>query len=705
MDPIDSGRRTEAADSFRTAWLTAPRRAAPLALACVAAAVAVALAPGAGAEDKGGDSPDYATWTQYLGGADSSQYSSLDQIDKSNVTKLEVAWKYETGRTAPHFDPLVIDGVMYLLGDDRSIVALDAATGREIWKHANEGQVADRGMNYWASADGKDRRLVYLNGGFLTEIDAATGETIKTFGEDGKVDLRIGLVDDPSSMRPLANAHNPGRIFENIIIQPLPASGASYDSKPADVHAYDVRTGKLLWVFHNVPHPGEFGADTWPDNGRAGFGGVHNWSEMTVDAKRGIAFIPTGTARYDFYGANRHGDNLFANSLVALDARTGERLWHFQFIHHDLWDYDTPQAPKLLTVKHDGRDVDVVAQATKQGFLFVFDRETGKPLWPIEERNVPQTDVPGEQSSPTQPFPTKPAPFARQSFTEKDINPYIPKEDQDKVREILRTYRNEGLYTPPSLRGSIEMPGHNGGANWGSSAVDPVNGKMYIVSKELPVTAKLQLPTARAGRPGRAGGAPSGSAGAGGAAAGAAGAAGAQGAAAGAAGAAVRPPAPAPVVPNGGPGFVPYTAPVDFMLQSNGLSAIGPPWSQITAYDLNTGEIEWQIPDGQVASLAAEGHTDTGSHAPRGGPVATAGGLLFVGTSSDRMLRAYDRDTGKVLWSYELGAASEGVPAVYEVNGREYVTFATGGNGLFGLRSAPQPAPGAYITFALPEKK
>jgi quinoprotein glucose dehydrogenase len=658
------------------------RRPRPPALACVAGAVALALAAGARAEDKLGDSPDYTTWTQYLGGADSSQYSSLDQIDKSNVTGLQVAWKYETGRTNSHFDPLVIDGVMYLLGDDRSIVALDAATGREMWKHPNEGPVADRGMNYWASPDGKDRRLVYLNNGFLTEIDAATGETIQTFGKDGRVDLRVGLVDDPSSMRPLGNAHNPGRIFENVIIQPLPASGASYDSKPADVHAYDVRTGELLWVFHTVARPGEFGADTWPDNGRPGFGGVHNWSEMTVDVKRGIAFIPTGTARYDFYGANRHGDNLFANSLVALDAKTGKRLWHFQFIHHDLWDYDTPQAPKLLTVKHDGRDVDVVAQATKQGFLFVFDRETGKPLWPIEERKVPQTDVPGEQTSPTQPFPTKPAPFARQSFTEKDIDPYIPQEDQDKVREIVRTYRNEGLYTPPSLGGSIEMPGHNGGANWGSSAVDPVNGKMYIVSKELPVTATLQVRDASGTRRGRPGAGPSGAPGG---------------------AAAARP--PAPVVPNGGPDFVPYTAPVDFMLQSNGLSAIGPPWSQITAYDLNTGEIEWQIPNGQVSSLAAEGHTDTGSHAPRGGPVATAGGLLFVGTSSDRMLRAYDRDSGKVLWSYQLGSASEGVPAVYEVDGREYVTFATGGNGLFGLRGAPEPAPGAYITFALPEKK
>jgi quinoprotein glucose dehydrogenase len=315
-----------------------------------------------------------------------------------------------------------------------------------------------------------------------------------------------------------------------------------------------------------------------------------------------------------------------------------------------------------------------VALPSKQGFLYVFDRETGKPLWPIEERPVPQTDAPGEQTSPTQPFPTLPPPFARQSFTEKDINPYIPAEDQAKVREILRTYRNEGLFTPPSLRGTVEMPGHNGGANWGSSAVDPVHGKMYIVSKELPVTAKLQVPDAN-GRSGRR--------------------------RPGSAGAAAAPPA----VPNGGPDFVRYTVPIDFMLQSNGLSAIGPPWSQLTAYDLNTGKIEWQIPDGEVTSLAAQGHTDTGSHAPRGGPVATAGGLLFVGTSSDRMFRAYDRDTGKVLWSYAVGAASEGIPAVYEVGGREYITIARGGNGLFAPKRSDEPAPGAYITFALPKKQ
>ena len=252
------------------------------------------------------------------------------------------------------------------------------------------------------------------------------------------------------------------------------------------MHAYDVRTGKLEWVFHSIPQTGEFGADTWPD-GRAARprGGVHNWSELTVDEARGIAYIPFGTARFDFYGGNRHGNNLFGNSLVALDARTGKRLWHYQLVHHDLWDYDLPQAPKLLTIRKNGRNVDVVAQATKHGFLFVFDRVTGTPIWPIEERPVPQSDVPGEQTSPTQPFPTMPPPFARQSFTEKDINPYPAAGGAGRrCASSCATSRNEGLFTPPSFQGTIEMPGHNGGANWGSSAVDPINGEMYVVVEE-----------------------------------------------------------------------------------------------------------------------------------------------------------------------------------------------------------------------------
>jgi quinoprotein glucose dehydrogenase len=602
---------------------------------------------------------DYEKWDQYLGGPESSQFSSLDQINVGNVSGLEVAWTYPTGERGSYlFNPIVVDGVMYVLAHGSTFVALNAATGEEIWRHENRGRVGSRGINYWESRNGRDRRLLYLENGMLTAIDAGSGETVQSFGQDGYVDLRIGLDGDISQVRAL-QTNNPGRIFENLIIMSLPAGGAGYASSPADIHAYDVRTGELEWIFHTVPRPGEFGADTWPAAISTSYGGVHNWSESTVDTERGIIYIPTGTARYDFYGGNRHGANLFGNSILALDARTGKRIWHFQTLHHDLWDYDLPTAPKLLTVRHDGREVAALAQPSKQGFLYVFDRETGEPLWPIEERPVPQSDTPGEMSWPTQPFPTAPPPFARQSFTEKDINPYLPEADKAKLREMFKTARAEGIYTPPSLQGTIMMPGHNGGANWGGTAVDPDRGLLYVMSKELPTTANLFVPEASQRGP--------------------------------------------EIVPNAAEDFVPYRVPVDFMIQSNGLSAIGPPWSNITAYDLNKGEIMWQVPNGNVAALEKYGITGTGSHAPRGGLVATAGGLIFVATSSDRKFRARDARDGSVIWEHDLPAASEGVPAVYEVDGREYVVIAVGGTGMFAQNLAQDEAgPGHYRVFALP---
>ena len=617
----------------------------------------------------------FNTWREYLGGPDSSQYSSLDQINRKNVAQLQVAWTYSTGDMRTYrFNPIVVDTVMYTLARNQSIVALDAATGKEIWVHENTPpQVGDRGINYWESADRKDRRLLYIQAGFLTAIDAQTGRTVEGFGQNGKVDLRAGLNRDVTGVRPLQTG-NPGRIFDNLIIISLPAGGANYISNPGDTHAYDVRTGKLVWTFHSVPEKGEAGAETWPEAALANGGGVHNWSELTVDEVRGIAYIPFGTARFDFYGGNRIGHDLFGNSIVALDARTGKRLWHFQAVHHDLWDYDFPQAPKLLTVRHDGRDVDVIAQASKQGYLYVLDRVTGKPIWPIEEKPVPQSDVPGEKTSPTQPIPTLPPPFARQSFTEKDINPYLTPDEQAQVRERLKNSRNEGVFTPPSIRGTIELPGHNGGANWGSSAVNPQRGTFFVVSKELPTLLRIVEPGGRANAPaGRAG----------------------------------PPPEPA-TIPGAPEGFVAYASPYDFFNNfANGMSAMGPPWSQLTAYDLNTGRIIWQVPDGEMPGLPG-GKTEPGSYAPRGGPTATAGGLLFVGTSSDRKIRAYDQDTGKVLWSMDVGAAVEGVPAVYEVGGREYVVFCVGGGrGLFaprGVGIAADPAPAQYVALALPKK-
>ena len=634
------------------------------------------------------DHPPYTTWSSYLGTPDSAQYSALKHINKSNVRQLEVAWTYPSAGGAIHrFGPLVVDGVMYVATGSRAIVALDAATGKQIWTRSNDGRIGDRGISFWESTDKSDRRLFYVTEGALTAIDARTGRIITSFGSNGQVDLRLGLRGrrDITKIQPLQTT-NPGRVFQDLIIISLPVPGGpSYHANPGDVLAFDVRTGELKWTFHSIPEPGEFGADTWPASALAGGSGVHNWSESTLDERRGIIYVPFGTARFDFYGGNRQGANLFANSLVALDARTGKRLWHFQTLHHDLWDYDLPAAPKLLTIRHDGKAVDVVAQPTKQGFVFVFDRVTGVPVWPIEERPVPQTDAPGERTSRTQPFPTAPPPFARQSFTEKDVNPYMPEGEQQVWRERLRNSRNEGLYTPPSVRGSILTPGWNGGANWGSSAVNPVKGTMYIVSKEIPTFQKLVPPNPiPAAQPGGRGGdqAPEKND----------------------RGEIVLTEAPI----NVGSDFVAYRSPYEWMISgATGLPAIAPPWSTLTAYDLNKGTILWQIPNGEIAGVPSRTGTPTGSMAPRGGPVATGGGLLFVATASDRKLRAYDEDNGKVLWEYGLPAASEGVPAVYEVNGRQYVAIEVGGAGFLAPKISNQapPGPSQYMVFALPNRR
>ena len=371
-------------------------------------------------------------------------------------------------------------------------------------------------------------------------------------------------------------------------------------------------------------------------------GGANVWSEFSLDVARGVVYAPTASAKYNFYGADRKGSDLFADCLLALDARTGKRLWHFQMVHHDIWDYDDATAPKLLQVRHEGKPVSAVAQVSKQGFVWVFDRVSGKPLWPIEERPVPKSDVPGETAWPTQPFPTKPPPFARQKFTADDLNPYISQADRARYRDEILSARNEGLFTPPGLRPTIEMPGNNGGANWGGAAVDPDHGMLFVVSKDLPAILKL-VPDANGGH---------------------------------------------------------YASGFGLVTASNGLSLIGPPWSSLTAYDLNQGTIKWKIPLGEVPELAARGIKDTGAHYPKVGPVVTAGGLLFAGTR-DRTIRAFDVETGKALWEHSVDAALEGIPAVYEIGGREFIVFCASAQA--GLTPATQgPISGAYIAFALP---
>lgn len=670
----------------------------------------------------------YTTWHDYLGSPDSAQYSALTQINKSNVDKLQMKWFYPADSNTAEFgfNPLIVDNVIYLLGKDSALTALDVVTGREIWVHAvNTTLIATRGISYWQSEDGSDRRILFQADNYLQELDARTGKTVSSFGENGKVDLRNGLGRDPKTVN-LIQSFSPGRIFENLILLGS-ATGEEYGAPPGDVRAFNVITGKMVWIFHTIPHPGEMGYETWPSDAWRRVGGVNTWGDITVDDQRGIVYFPLGAPTYDFYGADRIGANLFADCLLALDARTGKYLWHFQFVHHDLWDYDATAAPKLLTVRRNGKLVDVVAQPTKQGFLFVFDRVTGRPIWPIEERPVPQTDMKGEQSSPTQPFPTAPPPFARQKFTPDDIDPYIADPvERAKWRDTLLSSRNEGLFTPPGLRNTIQMPGNSGGANWGAGAIDPTNGTLYVESKDAPTMLKLErtppaLDLDKMGTieqqghvvyfqncqvchgPERQGQKPAIPA---------------------LVGVVDRigeerireilrvgaPPMPSfnslsPKEVNAllaflarpGAGAVsqerlawlatesPYAQSAQstsaerywsgygYMNSTEGLPAIGPPWSTITAYDLNAGTIKWQVPLGGVTELEAKGINNTGSIWPRGGMVVTAGGLIFVGTKSDKTLRAFDKDTGAVLWEKVMPAKLDGVPSVFEVDGREYL--------------------------------
>ncbi len=695
----------------------------------------------------------HTTWSDYGGGADSAQYSALTQINRSNVNQLQIAWTYQTGDANKYlFNPVVVGNVMYVLAKNNSLVALDAVTGKELWVHATDPKttlLTNRGINYWESKDRADRRLLFAGNNQLQALDAQTGKPILSFGKNGCVDLREGLGRNPNNLA-LVQSTTPGRIFENLIILGS-ATNQEYESAPGDIRAYDVRTGQLAWTFHTVPHAGEFGYDSWPKDAWKTVGGANAWSELTVDEKRGIVYVPTGSPKYNFYGANRKGANLFGDCLLALDARTGNRIWHFQMIHHDIWDYDNATAPKLLTLKHNGKMVDAVVQVGKEGFVWVFNRETGEPLWPIEERPVPKSDMPGEETWPTQPFPLKPPPFARQSFTAKDLSPFIDDPaERARLRDRIESARNEGLFTPPGLRNTIEMPGNNGGANFGGAAVDPQNGALYVVSKDLPAMLKLELSENKQGSAGdtpaqkgqlvfasncrschgadRAG----------------------------------QPPAVPSLVDvmsrlapdqirlvvqhgqNSMPAFpsltdadldalLSYLAhPVDlpalkeaastniadaryksgfgFMFTSSGLPAIAPPWTTLTAYDLNEGIIKWQIPLGEVPELAAKGFKDTGSHFPKVGPVVTAGGLIFAGTR-DRLVRALDSSSGKTLWEAELPAALEGMPAVYQVNGREYIVFCAAAQATTHTHNVPgHPAsqaaiPGAYVSFALPTSR
>ncbi|HUB32327.1 MAG TPA: PQQ-binding-like beta-propeller repeat protein [Bryobacteraceae bacterium] len=728
------------------------------------AAVAAVLAGTAAAQ------PAHTTWSDYLGAADSSHYSALSQINRSNVDKLQVAWSYKTGDNSTYvFSPLVVGKTMYVLAKSGALVALNAADGTEVWTHKfadfpnpyssrpGTARLGNRGMNYWESKDGSDRRLLIAVNNYLEAIDARTGAAIESFGDHGRVDLKIGLGRDPKTIRRI-QSNTPGRVFENLLILGS-STGEEYLSPPGDLRAYDVRTGKMAWIFHTVPHPGEFGYDTWPKDAWKYIGGTNTWGEITVDEARGIAYFPLGSPTYDFYGADRKGANLFSDCLLALDARTGKYLWHYQLIHHDLWDYDATTAPQLVTIQHDGRKVDAIAEASKQGFLYVFDRVTGKPLWPIVEKPVPQSRVPGEASWPTQPFPTAPAPFARQKFTPDDLDSFfLTPEERAQWKDRLLSARNDGLFTPPDLeQETVYMPGHNGGANFFGSAADPTIGAVYVVAKNVPVLMKLSAKAGGGGNPSAAAATPAqfgravyqrncqtchgenleGGMGpslqsvvkqrgaretlafinAG------------EGEMPGfsslpdnaleavvtflgdpaAAPAATQPNIQAPTAE------LPYPkgadAPKVRYYGHGGLAptVISPPWSTLTAYDLNTGAIRWQVPYGD-APQAGPSEMERGSLFQRSGIAVTAGGLIFF-SGNEGKLRILDKEAGKELRVMDLPRGSQGVPAVYEVNGREFVAFnATGSFAGFGSDGPPAnnaagegKAPGAYVAFALPQ--
>ena len=726
------------------------------------------------------------TWKDYLGGSDSSHYSALKQINKSNVKQLEVAWTYDVGDGRSYtFSPIVIDNIAYFAAKGGALVAVNAATGKELWVHSFEapggagaaggrggGISGQRGANYWESKDRSDQRILVTSQGYVYAIDSRTGKIVDSFADHGKLDLKIGLDRDVRGL----GSRTPGRIFENTLILGS-ATGEGYLAPPGDIRAFDVVTGKLLWVFHTIPRPGEFGYDTWPKDAYKYMGGVDVWGEFSLDEKRGIVYLGTASGKYELYGGDRPGDNLYADCVLALDARTGKKLWHFQTVHHDLWDYDLNAAPQLVTVKHEGKTVDAVAVASKNGFLYVFDRVTGKPLWPIEERPVPQSDIPGEVTSKTQPFPTVVPAFTRQGMTVKDLYDGFMKPEEKEWWIKRLTNALTGFFTPPGLVDTVSMPSVNGGTLFFGTGADPTNGTVYVVGKDMPSILKLvaagESTASNAGglipdrpRNGR-GGAPmalqataerrgrtvyeqncqtchgpelKGDRGP--QIDNAVSRLGPEGARAvitkgrgGMPPIAVAPPmldvlmafltkpeaAPpgsaAPMAPAGlgaGRGEPPYpedvTPPPSRYRTGYGDEPyiIKPPWTTVTAYDLNTGSIKWKAPYGD---LPQAGPSDKlrGNAYPKSGVVTTAGGLvLFAG--NDSKLYVLDKDTGSLIFSKELPNGSLGVPAVYEVNGREYILFAvSGGNGSF-PEGTYMPPGGAippatsksYIAFALP---
>ena len=665
-------------------------------------------------------------WPGYGGGPAQLRYSPLKQIDRSNVARLQVAWTYDTGETGGlQTQPIVVDGMLYASTPTNKTIALDAATGKLAWTFDSgfKWRAPSRGVMYWRSGD--DRRVFASGDQHVYALDAKTGKPIAAFGENGRIDLRKDLGRDPSTQN--VRLTSPGVVYRDLLIvggrvnEGLPGS-------PGHVRAYDARSGALQWTFHTIPHPGEAGYDTWSKDSWTYNGGANNWAGMALDEARGIVYVPTGSASDDFYGANRLGDNLYANSLVALDAATGKRLWHFQFVRHDIWDRDLPSPPSLITVTRNGRRVDAVAQTTKHGFVFVFDRVSGQPLFPIAQQPFPPSDVPGEVAAPTQPMPARPEPFSRQRLTREMLTTRTP-EAHKWALEQFDTFRSDGQFLPFAVgKQTIIFPGFDGGAEWGGSAVDPETAILYVNANEMAWTGGLapaEAPVSggalyrrdcaschrddRLGTPpqiaslvdigdrrsraeiaavirkgaGRMAGFPT-----------------------------LGDSAVAAIVEYLVTGKETETkradnspAEVAFrftgyrkFLDPEGYPAIEPPWGTLNAINLNTGDRAWQIPLGEYPELAAKGIKNTGTE-NYGGPVVTAGGLVFIGaTNFDRKFRAFDKAIGALLWETTLPFSGNGTPATYEIDGRQFVAIAAGG----GKGRKGEPSGGVYVAFALP---
>ena len=704
----------------------------------------------------------YVNWDTYLGDAASNQHSPLDQITPENVKQLEVAWTYNTGdmerfRSWLECNPLVIDGVVYGTSPKIKLFAVDAVTGKEIWNfdpfkdtdYDGYGVGFNRGVTYWRGL--KEARILFTAGSYLFAVNARTGELCQDFGQNGKVELHTGIEEWAKDYFVISNT--PGILYKNLLIIGSRVSD-TIGAAPGHVRAFDVRTGELKWIFHTIPKPGEFGYETWPKDAWKSAGGANCWGGFSIDEERGMVFIPTGSASYDLYGGDRIGENLFANCIVALDAASGERIWHYQTVHHDLWDYDLPAPPNLVTLEIDSVKVDAVAQITKSGFIFVLNRETGEPIFPIEEVPVPTSNLMGEETWATQPIPTLPPPFSRQRFDESDITNRTP-EAHEEIKEFWTNSQKGKPFIPPSEEGTIVFPGLVGGAEWGGAAVNPTSGIMFVNSNELPYYIqmfKLEKEDVNAsvltkgkniyktacischGKELEGGAAFSAPA---------------------LTGLANQSDAEtiATIIRNGKgsmPSFAflgedkiesitqfllnpegsdtdaspsktetkdsefvtdahaaekdkktdwkyPYTSSGNKPFRDKeGFPAITPPWGTLNAIDLNQGKILWQKALGHHPGITDKNIPPTGTE-NYGGPATTAGGLVFIAATMDEKIRAFDQQTGAVLWEATLPAAGHATPAIYGIDGKQYILIACGGTKL-GTKTGD-----AYVAFALPE--